>query len=125
MTRRAEVLVDTSVWADHFRARDAGLTVLLAQGAVRMHSFVMGELAMGNLRDRARTIDLLQAVPGVATIDDWAWHDFVAEEQLVGSGLGFVDVHLLAAARMAGVYLWTRDRRLAEHATRLGCGWDG
>ncbi len=124
MTTRGSVLVDTSIWADHFRSGDAALGKLLAAGAVRMHPFVVGELAMGNLRDRARTVALLQALPSLTVTDDAAWHAFVDREALAGSGLGFVDAHLLAASAAAGVRLWTRDRRLAARATAMGCAWN-
>ena len=117
------VLVDTSVWADHLRAPEPALVRLLSEQAVGMHRFVLGELAMGNLRERGRLIALLSALPMIAVIDDATWLGFVDRERLGGSGIGYVDAHLLAAAVVNGSLLWTRDRRLAERADALGCGW--
>lgn len=125
MTAAATVLIDTSVWADHFRAGDAALVALLNDGRARMHPYVVGELAMGNIANRARTIALLRAVPSIAPVDEDAWLSFVEREELGGSGLGYVDTHLLAAAHVAGAALWTRDRRLAARAAKLESAWAG
>jgi predicted nucleic acid-binding protein len=115
-------LVDTSVWIDHFRTADARLADLLLDGQVLSHPFVVGELGCGNLRRRADVLTLLAALPRlpVASTED-AMH-FTDAHRLMGKGLGWVDVHLLAAAYVARVSLWTRDRRLAAAAGRLGVG---
>ena len=108
------ILVDTSVWVDHLRRGDAALADALQQGQVAMHPFVVGELACGSLRDRAELLGLLQALPAltVATYEE-VLH-FIEAHALMGRGLGYVDVHLLAAARLADTLLWTRDKRLAS-----------
>lgn len=113
------ILVDTSVWVYHLRQGDAALADTLQQGQVAMHPFVVGELACGGLRDRAELLGLLQALPAltVATYEEVLI--FIEAHALMGRGLGYVDVHLLAAARLADAPLWTRDKRLASIAADM------
>ncbi len=113
------ILVDTSVWVDHFRAADARLTDLLLDGEVLCHAFVVGELACGNLRRRAEVLALLAALPQILAMSGEDVVRFVDEHRLIGRGLGWVDVHLLASAYASRERLWTRDRRLREAAQRL------
>ena len=114
------MLVDTSVWIDHFRHGDAALTTALEAGQVWMHSFVLGELACGNLRSRAEVLSLLQALPPMPVSTDKEGLLFIDQHALMGRGIGYVDVHLLASARLGGTLLWTRDKRLHAVATELG-----
>lgn len=113
-------LVDSSVWIDHWRRGNAQLAAALDGGLVAAHPFVIGELACGNMPRRATTLRLLDALPKVPA----ARHDevmrLVEAAGLSGSGLGWVDAHLLAAARMSGTALWTLDRTLRRVAERLG-----
>ena len=113
------ILVDTSVWIDHLRQGDAELADALQQGRVAIHPFVVGELACGNLRARAEVLGLLQALPSlpVATAEEVPY--FIEAHALMGRGIGYVDVHLLAAARLAGAQFWTRDKRLRAAAADL------
>ncbi len=48
---------------------------------------------------------------------------FIEHNQMMGKGLGFVDVHLLAATMLAGVALWTQDRKLKQACSRLGANF--
>jgi len=114
------ILVDTSVWVDHFRGADARLTELLIDGQVMSHAFVAGELACGNLRRRAEVLTLLAELPQLPTLATADAMGFVEANRLMGKGLGWVDVHLLASAFASRERLWTKDRRLAEAAHRLG-----
>jgi predicted nucleic acid-binding protein len=114
------ILVDTSVWVDHFRAADARLKGLLVDGHVLCHGFVVGELACGNLRRRAEVLTLLGALPQIPAVTSEEAIRFIDAHRLTGKGLGWVDVHLLASAYASGERLWTRDRRLGEAAHRLG-----
>lgn len=114
------ILVDTSVWIDHFRAADARLTNLLLDGQVLCHALVAGELACGNLRRRAEVLALLAALPQILTLASEDVIRFIDAHRLMGRGLGWVDVHLLASAYTARERLWTRDRRLREVAQHLG-----
>jgi predicted nucleic acid-binding protein len=115
------ILVDTSVWIEHLRAGDERLTALLSRGEVLGHPFVIGELALGNLRRRDAFLRDLRDLPqATAAADEEVLH-FIDRQALFGRGIGYVDAHLLAAARLtAGTRLWTRDRRLLAVAAELG-----
>jgi predicted nucleic acid-binding protein len=114
------MLVDSSVWIDHFRRHDASLAVALEDGLVECHDFVIGELACGHLRQGTTILSLMQSLPRVRPVAHDEALSFLEMHALGGTGLGWVDVHLLAAARLAGTSLWTRDRRLLTAAQRLG-----
>ena len=85
-----------------------------------MHSFVLGELACGNLRARVEVLSLLQALPTMPVSTDKEVLFFIDQQQLMGRGIGYVDVHLLASARLGAALLWTRDKKLHAAATELG-----
>ena len=117
------MLVDTSVWIDHLRHGDAALTAALEAGQVWMHSLVLGELACANLRSRAergQVLGLLQALPSMPVSTDKEVLFFIDQHELMGRGIGYIDVHLLASARLGGARLWSRDKRLHVVATELG-----
>ena len=114
------ILVDTSIWVDHLRVADRQLAGLLLKDAVVCHPFVVGELACGALGRRREILGLLQDLPQAPVVDQEEGLAFVDVHALMGSGLGWVDVQLLASAALAGRRLWTRDRRLAHAARRLG-----
>ena len=114
------ILVDTSVWVDHFRAADSRLTDLLLEGHVLSHAFVTGELACGNMRRRAEVLALLGALPQLPTMASEDALRFLDVQHLMGKGLGWIDVHLLASVVVSREQLWTKDRRLADAAHRLG-----
>ena len=113
------MLVDTSVWIDHFRRGNPALQARLEAGEVRIHPFVVGELACGNLAKRGEVLRLLRALPTVATATDDEVLMFVARHRLMGTGIGWVDAHLLAAAALTPSALWTLDAKLAREARRL------
>ena len=114
------ILVDTSVWIGHLRANDRSLSNLLVAGRVLAHPFVTGELALGNLRQRAIILESLSDLPQAKVATDGEVRHFVDEHALFGRGIGYVDAHLLAAVRLtAGAVLWTRDKRLQRVAERL------
>ena len=113
------ILLDTSVWVDHLRGGDSLVVKVLESGQVAVHSFVIGELACGNLKARARVVDLLQALPRLAMATDDEVLYFIERHKLMGRGIGYVDAHLLAASAIGGSLLWTRDKRLRAIATEL------
>jgi predicted nucleic acid-binding protein len=114
------ILVDTSVWVDHLRAADSALVRLLDTTQVVMHPFVLGELALGNLPQRSLILGTLQLLPQAVVASDEEVLNFIDRHRLVGLGIGYVDVHLLAATRLtAGASLWTRDKSLRQIAKRL------
>ena len=108
------ILVDTSVWIDHLRRREPTLTATLDDGQILMHPFVLGEFACGNLASRYKVLSLMQDLPKAPVATDAEALDFIERHQLMGRGIGYVDVHLLASVALAGAStLWTRDARLA------------
>ena len=115
------ILVDTSVWVDHLRTADDHLTSLLEDGRVLMHPFVVGEIALGTLRRRDSVLAELQELPQAAVAEDREVLVLIDRHQLAGRGIGYVDAHLLAAAKLTpGASLWTRDNRLQRAADQLG-----
>ena len=114
------ILIDTSLWIDHFKRPDPRIAVLIAQGALVHHPFVTGELAVGTIHPRRRTILLLRNLPQLEVADEDAFYDYMNEHDLAGKGMGFVDIHLLVAASASGARVWTRDQRMIEHAPRIG-----
>jgi len=116
------ILVDTSVWVDHLRSGDSRLAAALEAGRVLTHPFVVGELACGNLRNRREVLALLAELPPAPLSVQTETLAFLEAHALMGRGIGFVDVHLLASTALASARLWTRDRRLAAVADALGLG---
>jgi len=117
------VLVDTSVWIDHLKRGNPGLVALLDQSRVCCHPMVLGELACGNMSHRSQVLGLLAELPRA----ECAAHDeamsFIDANGLSGLGLGFIDIHLLASARLSSVALWTLVVSLDREARRLGIGF--
>lgn len=113
-------LVDTSVWVDHLRAGDPTLVARLEAAQVLVHPFVLGELALGNLRQRRVVLEALADLPAAVTADDPEVLALIESRQLSGRGIGYVDTHLLASTLLTpGCRLWTRDRRLKVVADAL------
>lgn len=114
------ILVDTSVWVDHLREGAPALAAALEKGNVLMHPFVLGELACGNLKNRGEVLRLLGDLPEAPMATDAEVLDFIERRALMGRGMGYIDVHLLASVALAGTaQLWTRDRSLAILAASL------
>ncbi len=89
------------------------LTQLLEDGRVISHPFVVGELALGNRRNRRVVLEALIQMPQAVQARDGEVPGFIEAHNLHGQGVGYVDAHLLAAVRLtAGARLWTRDQRL-------------
>ena len=118
------ILVDTSIWIDHWRSSDERLTRLLEVGQVLVHPFVVGELGLGNLLHREQVLTALQDLPQATTATDAEVLGFIDQAALAGSGIGYIDAHLLAAVRLTpGSQLWTRDKRLLAVTARLGLAY--
>jgi len=114
------VLADTSIWIDHFRRSNLQLAEFLHRGDIVVHPFIIGELVLGKVAKIAEMIDFLHLLPKtiVASVDEIL--EFIAKRKLSGSGIGYVDVHLLAAAAlMPETLLWTRDKKLRAAAQAL------
>ena len=116
------MLVDTSVWVNHLRSGLLSLAAALENSEVMIHPWVIGELACGNLCDRIHVLDLLQSLPTAVVATDSEVLLLIEQQQLVGRGLGAVDAHLRASARLSRCRLWTDDRRLRNVALELGVG---
>lgn len=119
------IVVDTSVWIDHFRRGNRTLVQLLAEDQVRMHPYVVGELACGTLRQRHETLALLQSLPAIGVVSDAEALFYLDHQRLYGKGLGYIDLHLLAATAIAGAELWSLDRALQRQATALRVAYGG
>ena len=117
------ILVDTSVWADHWRAANTRLSDLLIDGQILTHPFVIGELACGQFRQRAEVLTLMNNLGQTPPVTHDEALAFIDSHRLMGTGLGWIDVHLLASAALTRTQLWTRDNRLLRAARRLGIGY--
>ncbi len=118
------ILVDTSVWIDHFRKREPELERLLEASKVLIHPFIIGELACGNIKHRKTILSLLKELPAAAL----ATHDetllYIEKNVLMGRGVGYIDIHLLASVALSNARgLWTRDKRLHLVAEQMGRAW--
>jgi predicted nucleic acid-binding protein len=113
------ILVDTSVWVDHFRRDSPRLEALLHDGRVVVHPFIIGELALGRLKRRTEILGFLGDMPPAELASHDEVLEFVDRHDLAGKGVGWVDVHLLASAALGRGSLWTLDRRLAAAAADL------
>ena len=113
------ILVDTSVWVEHFRAGSDRLRGLLLGEQVLCHPFVIGELACGTLRKRVEILSMLKALPEAHLLEHEEIMGFVEAQRLYGRGIGWVDAHLLASALLARCAIWTLDKPLRRAAAAL------
>ena len=113
-------LVDTSVWIDHLDHADARLVRLLANKSAAVHPFVIGELAAGSIKNRKTTLGTLALLPAAPIANENEVHHLLDSHRLWCTGLGWVDLHLVAAARLAGWKLLSADRTLRKVAQALG-----
>ncbi len=113
------VLVDTSIWINHLRDGDRHLEKLLFDGEVLCHPHIIGELACGNLKNRKEIIGLFRSLPVSPVVEFQEFLYFIEQNKLSGRGIGFVDIQLLASARLGQVPLWTADKRLKAAAADL------
>ena len=119
------ILVDTSIWIDHLHQTEPTLVALLGEGQACSHPMIIGELALGTLRDRTVVLALLADLPAVSTATHAEVLQLVESHALYGIGLSLVDAHLLAGVRLsAPSRLWTRDQRLRSAAQRLAVAAD-
>ena len=118
------ILADSAVWIDHLRKPLAALEALLADDLIAMHPFVVGEIAMGSIKHRVRTIGRMNELPmmRLATVTHVAM--LVEAHELWDVGVQYIDAHLLAATLLnSGTWLWTTDKRLKKQAERLGVSY--
>jgi len=117
------ILVDTSVWIDHFHHSDEDLIELLLSNQVCIHPFILGELSCGNLSNRKEVLSLLRTLKNIDLVLDEEVFFLIEERKLFGKGLGFIDIHLLASAMIHHVPIWTRDNALKRVAGELGINY--
>jgi len=117
------ILVDTSIWVQHFRTKKHPLAELLLRRQVICHPYVVGELACGNLKNRSEILSLLHRLPAAASASHEEVLRFIDIHRLMGIGLGYIDVHLLASAMLSGAPLWTGDKQLDRAAARLSIAY--
>ncbi len=118
----AMVIVDTSVWVNYFRGdKDVEnlLSDLLVSRRVSIHSFVIGEIALGSIADRAKIIAWLKRLHRSATVDDDTVLEMMNKHTLFSLGIGLVDMHLIASASTSDSKIWTRDNRLGRAASMV------
>ena len=113
------VLADTSIWIAHLKQKNLHLASLLEEGIVAIHPFVVGELACGGLKNRKEILSLLNALPEAPVVNQSELLHFIDKRALAGSGIGFVDAHLLASSELMGVLLWTSDKPLQRVANKM------
>ncbi|AFM23357.1 type II toxin-antitoxin system VapC family toxin [Desulfomonile tiedjei] len=118
------VLVDTSVWVCHLRESDSNLERLLHGGQVMCHPYIVGELTCGNMKNRREILSLIQDLPQATLAQLEEIFGFIESNHLMGKGLGYIDVHLSAAALLTGVPLWSYDKRLNETNEMPGISFD-
>ena len=117
------VLVDTSIWVNHFRSSNSHLHDLLDNTKVVCHPLVIGELACGNLKKRKEILALLAALPMAPEVDHEEFLEFIEINKLMGKGIGFIDVMLLASSRLSALPVWTNDSKLKEAAQKLNISY--
>ena len=114
------ILIDTSIWIDHFHRPDRELESLLRVRLVLVHPFVMGEVALGSLPGRSALLDYLAGLRSARVAADGEVLRLIDDWQLFGTGIGYMDAHLLASVLLtSGARLWTRDRKLRQVARQL------
>ena len=113
------ILVDSSVWIDHFRKPNTRLAALLDAEEICTHPFVIGEVACGNLKNRKEIIALMHTLPSVQEADDDEILFFIERHRLSGRGIGLIDVHLLASCLVERCFIWTADKRLKAVAEKM------
>ncbi len=118
------ILVDSSVWVDHFRNPSSQLTQYLDEATVLSHPFIVGELVVGSLKSEHPVVRAMHKMPQALVASHIEFMTFLEHQKLSGLGLSFVDVHLLTATALTpDALLWTRDRRLHQAAVHIGLGW--
>lgn len=113
------ILVDTSLWIEHFRHVNSPILNLLENHSLCIHAWVIGELACGNFKNREKILFLLNGLPRLPTASEEQVLSFIERYQLMGCGIGYIDAHLLTATALNTVQLWTIDKRLKIIAEKL------
>lgn len=114
------ILVDTSVWVDHFRSEIPRLSELLLEDLILSHPFIVGELALGQLKGRAKTLRSFQRLNVAIVATESEVMDVIERFKLDGVGIGYIDVQLLVSAMLTPqTQVWTHDKRMAGAAVAM------
>lgn len=113
------ILADTSVWVNHLRRGDRNLARMLEAESIGLHPFIFGEIAAGNLRNRQRVLSYFASLPQLPIAPENEVHHLLELRRLWGSGLGWIDLHILTATKLSGWHLYTADRAMQEAGVRL------
>ncbi len=120
----SQLLIDSSVWIDHFEIKDISVTDLLKLPNICCHPYIVGEVAIGNLGNRNEVLETMKGLPTVEVARQDFVLKFVRQRKLYGKGIGFVDCHLLASTQITpNTLLWTSDKRLKRMASELGVAY--
>lgn len=115
------ILADTSVWVDHLRSENREMRNLLAKGQIVIHPLIIAELALGSLRDRARTLALLDMLPQVKAAQLHEVRLMIESRHVYSLGIGVIDAELIASIFISSpTLLWTKDKPLRKVANVLG-----
>ena len=115
------ILADTSIWVDHLRFGDKDMRELLNRGQIVIHPFVVAELALGSIKDRAKTLALLDLLPQARIAQLNELRLTIESRRLYSVGIGFTDAHLIASVLIdSPTLLWARDKKLRKVAENLG-----
>jgi len=113
-------IVDTSVWIDHLNRRNKDLSIMLSEGMVLIHPFIIGELAFGRIKNRSEILSLLNALPQAKMADHVEVLEFIESNHLFGIGIGWIDAHLLASMKLSNASIMTTDKAMLSALTRIG-----
>jgi predicted nucleic acid-binding protein len=115
------ILIDSSIWMDHFRQKNSELIDLARGKAILCHPFVVGEIAMSSFAQREIILSDLSDLPQAIVAFDDDVQKFVTRHKLFSLGIGYIDAHLLVSAQLTpGTHFWTKDKRLLAAAEKLG-----
>lgn len=120
------ILIDASVWIDHIRSAESVILELVNARKVLCHPFVIGEIAMGQFRNRRVFLGDLGKLKTAEVADDDEVMTLIERHSLFRRGIGYIDAHLLAAAFLTPeAKLWTRDKRLKDAAKQMKLAAEG
>jgi predicted nucleic acid-binding protein len=115
------IVADTSIWIDHLRSGNPEMRRLLSHGQIVIHPFIIAELALGSLKERIKTLALLDLLPRVRVAQLSELRVMIEARRLYSLGIGLTDAHLIASVLIdSPTLLWTGDRRLRKVAETLG-----
>ncbi len=117
------IVVDTSIWVEHFRNPSKPFAALIAEGGIALHPYVLGELALGGFPTNGLAADELAELPAAPISSASEVLAFIGWAELARTGLGYVDAHLLVSARLSRGRVWTNDQKLSQQASRFGLAY--